>query len=118
MNPNRGPANGVHLRVLGGWDVNQSVVLSGRLNELGIDLIDVSSGGLVPKAHIPVGTGYQVPFSRQIRKEAGVMTGAVGLITEAKHERNRDRGRCRFGFPGERVAAGTLLGAQNAAGTW
>src|SRR5262249_46525961 len=69
----------------GGWDVDQSVVLSSRLKELGIDLIDVSSGGLVPKARIPVGKGYQVPLSQQIRKEVGVMTGAVGLITEAKH---------------------------------
>jgi len=69
----------------GGWDVEQSVVLAGRLKELGIDLIDVSSGGLVPKARIPMGKGYQVPLARKIRDEAGVMTGAVGLITEAKH---------------------------------
>jgi 2,4-dienoyl-CoA reductase-like NADH-dependent reductase (Old Yellow Enzyme family) len=69
----------------GGWDVEQSVVLACRLKELGIDLIDVSSGGLGPKARIPVGKGYQVPFARKIRNEAGVMTGAVGLITEARH---------------------------------
>jgi 2,4-dienoyl-CoA reductase-like NADH-dependent reductase (Old Yellow Enzyme family) len=69
----------------GGWDLDQSVVLAGRLKELGIDLIDVSSGGLVPQARIPVGKGYQVPFACRIRSEAGVMTGAVGLITEAKH---------------------------------
>jgi 2,4-dienoyl-CoA reductase-like NADH-dependent reductase (Old Yellow Enzyme family) len=69
----------------GGWDVEQSVVLAGRLKELCIDLIDVSSGGLVPKARIPVGKGYQVPLARKIRDEAGVMTGTVGLITEAKH---------------------------------
>jgi 2,4-dienoyl-CoA reductase-like NADH-dependent reductase (Old Yellow Enzyme family) len=68
----------------GGWDVEQSVVLACRLKELGIDLIDVSSGGLVPKARIPVGKGYQVPLARKIRNEAGVMTGAVGLITEAR----------------------------------
>jgi 2,4-dienoyl-CoA reductase-like NADH-dependent reductase (Old Yellow Enzyme family) len=68
----------------GGWDVEQSVVLAGRLKELGIDLIDVSSGGLIPKARIPVGKGYQVPLARKIRDEAGVMTGAVGLITEAR----------------------------------
>lgn len=67
----------------GGWDADQSVVLAGRLKELGIDLIDVSSGGLVPKARIPVGKGYQVPLARKVRDEAGVMTGAVGLITEA-----------------------------------
>ncbi|MGD9724461.1 MAG: NADH:flavin oxidoreductase/NADH oxidase [Pirellulales bacterium] len=69
----------------GGWDADQSVVLACRMKELGIDLIDVSSGGLVPKARIPVSKGYQVPFARKIRDEAGVMTGAVGLITEASH---------------------------------
>jgi 2,4-dienoyl-CoA reductase-like NADH-dependent reductase (Old Yellow Enzyme family) len=69
----------------GGWDIDQSVVLARRLKELGIDLIDVSSGGLVPRAHIPVAKGYQVPLARKIRCEAGVMTGAVGLITEARH---------------------------------
>ncbi|MEJ7639145.1 MAG: NADH:flavin oxidoreductase/NADH oxidase [Singulisphaera sp.] len=66
----------------GGWDVEQSVVLARALQELGVDLIDVSSGGLVPKARIPVGKGYQVPFARRIREEAGIRTGAVGLITE------------------------------------
>jgi len=69
----------------GGWDVDQSVVLARRLKELGIDLIDVSSGGLVPKARIPVGKGYQVPLARRVRDEAEVMTGAVGLITEVSH---------------------------------
>ena len=54
----------------GGWDADQSVVLSRRLKELGVDLIDVSSGALVPKARIPVGKGYQVPFARKIRDEA------------------------------------------------
>ena len=70
--------------VEGGWDVEQSVVLAGRLKKLGIDLIDVSSGGLVPIARIPVAKGYQVPLAKKIRCEAGVMTGAVGLITEAR----------------------------------
>jgi 2,4-dienoyl-CoA reductase-like NADH-dependent reductase (Old Yellow Enzyme family) len=69
----------------GGWDVDQSVVLARRLCELGVDLIDVSSGALVPKARIPVGKGYQVPFARKIRDEAGIMTGAVGMITETAH---------------------------------
>jgi 2,4-dienoyl-CoA reductase-like NADH-dependent reductase (Old Yellow Enzyme family) len=68
----------------GGWDVEQSVVLACRLKELGIDLIDVSTGGLVPRARIPVGKGYQVALARKIRDEAGVMTGAVGLITEVR----------------------------------
>ncbi len=69
----------------GGWDIAQSVHLAIELKKLGIDLIDVSSGALSPKARIPVAKGYQVPFARQIRDEAGIMTGAVGLITEAKH---------------------------------
>ncbi|HUR54014.1 MAG TPA: NADH:flavin oxidoreductase/NADH oxidase, partial [Gemmataceae bacterium] len=69
----------------GGWDIEQSVVLSRHLKEHGMDLIDASSGALTPKARIPVGKGYQVPFARRIRDEAGIMTGAVGLITEAKH---------------------------------
>ncbi|MBV8607753.1 MAG: NADH:flavin oxidoreductase/NADH oxidase [Singulisphaera sp.] len=71
--------------VEGGWDVEQSVVLAGSLRELGVDLIDVSSGALVPKARIPVGKGYQVPFARRIRDEAGIRTGAVGMITEPHH---------------------------------
>lgn len=69
----------------GGWDVDQSVVLARRLKDLGIDLIDVSSGALVPKARIPVGKGYQVPLARKIRDEANIATGAVGMITEAKY---------------------------------
>jgi len=69
----------------GGWDVNQSVALARRLRELDVDLIDVSSGALVPKARIPVAKGYQVPLARQIRDEAEIMTGAVGLITEPSH---------------------------------
>jgi 2,4-dienoyl-CoA reductase-like NADH-dependent reductase (Old Yellow Enzyme family) len=69
----------------GVWDVEQSVVLARHLKELGVDLIDVSSGALVPKARIPVSKGYQVPFARKIRDEACIMTGAVGLITEPRH---------------------------------
>lgn len=69
----------------GGWDIEQSIVLSRHLKELGIDLIDVSSGALTPKARIPVGKGYQVPFARRIRDEAKIMTGAVGLITEVAY---------------------------------
>src|SRR5262249_42398347 len=68
----------------GGWDIEQSVVLARHLKELGVDLIDVSSGALVPKVRIPVGKGYQVPFARTIRAEAGILTGAVGLITEPR----------------------------------
>jgi 2,4-dienoyl-CoA reductase-like NADH-dependent reductase (Old Yellow Enzyme family) len=69
----------------GGWDADQSVALARRLKDLGVDLIDVSSGGLVPKARIPVVKGYQVPLARKVRDEAGIMTAAVGMITEAEH---------------------------------
>lgn len=69
----------------GGWDLEQSVVLARQLKSLGVDLIDVSSGALVPTVRIPVGKGYQVPFARKIRDETGIMTGAVGMITEAAH---------------------------------
>jgi 2,4-dienoyl-CoA reductase-like NADH-dependent reductase (Old Yellow Enzyme family) len=69
----------------GGWDADQSVELARRLKAVGVDLIDVSSGGLVPRARIPVGKGYQVQFARRIREEADLMTGAVGLITEARY---------------------------------
>ncbi|HEX3559307.1 MAG TPA: NADH:flavin oxidoreductase/NADH oxidase [Pyrinomonadaceae bacterium] len=66
----------------GGWDVAQSIEFSSLLKKAGVDLVDCSSGGLVPGAKIPVGPGYQVPFAAAIRREAGVATGAVGLITE------------------------------------
>src|SRR5690606_30210930 len=69
----------------GGWDIEQSVALSRRLKGLGVDLIDVSSGALAPRVTIPVSRGYQVPVARRIRDEAGIMTGAVGLITEPGH---------------------------------
>ncbi len=70
--------------VEGGWNVEQSVVLARALKERGVDLIDCSSGAIVPTAHIPVGKNYQVPFARKIRDEAGMLTGAVGMITDAK----------------------------------
>jgi 2,4-dienoyl-CoA reductase-like NADH-dependent reductase (Old Yellow Enzyme family) len=69
----------------GGWDVEQSIVLCRELKSCGVDLIDVSSGGLIPTARIPVAKGYQVSFARQIRDGAGIATGAVGLITDAEH---------------------------------
>jgi 2,4-dienoyl-CoA reductase-like NADH-dependent reductase (Old Yellow Enzyme family) len=68
--------------VEGGWDIEQSVELARQLKGLGVDLIDVSSGGTVPYARIPVGKGYQVPFARRIREGADIRTGAIGLITE------------------------------------
>jgi 2,4-dienoyl-CoA reductase-like NADH-dependent reductase (Old Yellow Enzyme family) len=67
----------------GGWDLAQSIEFAKRLRDLGVDLIDCSSGGAVPGAKIELGPGYQVPFARAIRAEVGVATGAVGLITEA-----------------------------------
>lgn len=67
----------------GGWDIEQSVQLSAALRDLGVDLVDCSSGGNVAHVRIPVGPGYQVPFAERIRREVGVATGAVGLITEA-----------------------------------
>jgi 2,4-dienoyl-CoA reductase-like NADH-dependent reductase (Old Yellow Enzyme family) len=69
----------------GGWDIAQSVELAKNLKARGVDLIDVSSGGMVPHARIPVSKGYQVPFARRIRDEAGIRTGAVGLITEPEY---------------------------------
>ncbi len=68
----------------GGWDVEQSVKLAAVLKEKGVDLIDCSSGGAVRHQKIAVGPGYQVAFAEQIKKEAGILTGAVGLITEAQ----------------------------------
>ncbi len=66
----------------GGWDLDQSVALSKELKALGVDLMDCSSGGLVPHQKIALSPGYQVPFAARIRAEAGLPTGAVGLITE------------------------------------
>ncbi|MFC4105144.1 NADH:flavin oxidoreductase/NADH oxidase [Micromonospora zhanjiangensis] len=66
----------------GGWTVSDSVVLAKELVAAGVDLVDCSSGGAVPGADIPVGPGYQVPLAARVRREAGVPTGAVGLISE------------------------------------
>ena len=68
--------------VEGGWDIGQSVELACILKSLGVDLMDCSFGGNVPRAQIPVGPGYQVEFSERIRRDAGILTGAVGMITE------------------------------------
>jgi len=68
----------------GGWDLPSTVELARRLKARGADLIDCSSGGAVPGAKIPAAPGYQVPFAQAVRREAGVATGAVGLITEPK----------------------------------
>ena len=65
----------------GGWDVEQSIALARVLRERGVDLVDCSSAGNVAKVTIPIGPGYQVPNAARIRREAGIATGAVGLIT-------------------------------------
>jgi 2,4-dienoyl-CoA reductase-like NADH-dependent reductase (Old Yellow Enzyme family) len=67
--------------VEGGWEVEQSVALARLLKQLGVDLIDCSSGGNAARATIPVGPGYQTPFAARIRRDANILTGAVGLIT-------------------------------------
>jgi 2,4-dienoyl-CoA reductase-like NADH-dependent reductase (Old Yellow Enzyme family) len=64
------------------WDIDQSVELARRAGAVGVDLVDVSSGGNSLTAKIPMAPGFQVPFAERIRREAGVMTGAVGMITE------------------------------------
>lgn len=68
--------------VEGGWTPDESVELARIVRGLGVDLIDCSSGGSSPDAVIPLRPGYQVPFVERVRKEAGILTGAVGLITE------------------------------------
>ncbi|RSK43734.1 NADH:flavin oxidoreductase/NADH oxidase [Hymenobacter rigui] len=68
----------------GGWTAEDTVQLAAILKDNGVDLLDCSTGGNVPQADIPVGPGYQVPFAEQVRRETGLPTGAVGLITEAQ----------------------------------
>jgi len=66
----------------GGWDIDQSVALAQQLKPLGVDMIDCSSGGSVPRVKIPIAPGYQVPFAERIRREAEIPTAAVGMITD------------------------------------
>jgi 2,4-dienoyl-CoA reductase-like NADH-dependent reductase (Old Yellow Enzyme family) len=73
--------------VEGGWDLAQSIELARALCKVGVNLIDASSGALVPYAKIPVAPGFQVPFAAAIRRETGVGTGAVGMITDV-HQAN------------------------------
>ena len=67
----------------GGWDIEQSVALAKAVKALGVDFVDCSSGGNVAQAKIPLGPGYQVPFAERVRRDADILTGAVGLITAA-----------------------------------
>jgi 2,4-dienoyl-CoA reductase-like NADH-dependent reductase (Old Yellow Enzyme family) len=66
----------------GGWNIDETVQLASILKQHGVDLVDASSGALVPYAKIPIAPGFQVPFAARIRKEANIATGAVGMITE------------------------------------
>jgi len=66
----------------GGWTIEESVELARRVKALGVDLMDCSSGAMVPWAKIPMGPGFQVPFAARIGREAGIATAAVGMITE------------------------------------
>jgi 2,4-dienoyl-CoA reductase-like NADH-dependent reductase (Old Yellow Enzyme family) len=68
----------------GGWTPENSIALAPFLKDAGVDLIDCSSAGLVPGVTIPVAPGYQVPFAETIRTQAGILTGAVGLIVEPR----------------------------------
>lgn len=68
----------------GGWTIEDSVTLARELKELGVDIIDASSGGVSPAQQIPLGPGYQTPLAEQVRREAALPTMAVGLITEAR----------------------------------
>jgi len=66
----------------GGWDVAQTIELCRRFKGLGVDLVDVSSGGVIPGVKIPVGPGYQVEFAEAIRRDVELATGAVGMIID------------------------------------
>ncbi len=94
----------------GGWDLAQTIELARQLKTLGVDLIDTSSGGAVPGVKIPLGPGYQTRFSEAIRKEAGIATGAVGMITEpTQAEAILATEQADLYFPCARVASRSLL---------
>jgi 2,4-dienoyl-CoA reductase-like NADH-dependent reductase (Old Yellow Enzyme family) len=66
-----------------GWTIEQSVELAKILHKMGVDLIDCSSGGLIPGIKIPIGPGYQTSLAEKVKEESGIPTGAVGMITSA-----------------------------------
>ena len=66
----------------GGWNIEESVKLASILKARGVDLIDTSAGGMVHNVKVSIGPGYMVPYAEQIKKEAGILTSAVGLITQ------------------------------------
>ena len=74
--------------VEGGWNPDEAVRLCAILRDRGVDLIDCSTGGMVPDAKIPLGPGFQVPFAKRIRLETGMLTSSVGLITSAQQAEN------------------------------
>jgi 2,4-dienoyl-CoA reductase-like NADH-dependent reductase (Old Yellow Enzyme family) len=78
--------------VEGGWDLEQSVELARVLAPIGVDLVDCSSGGIVPGAQIPVAPGYQVEIAERVRRDANIPTAAVGLITGAMQAEEVVRG--------------------------
>ena len=81
----------------GGWDIEQTVALSRELTRHGVDVVDCSTGGNVHGAAIPVGPGYQVPFAARVRRDTGIITGAVGMISEpAQAEEIIATGRADF----------------------
>lgn len=67
----------------GGWTIDDSVALARVLKSEAVDLMDCSSGGIVPEVRIPASPGYQVPFAEKIRKQTGILTGAVGIIVKS-----------------------------------
>lgn len=69
--------------VEGGWTVEDSVALADVLKTRGVDLVDCSSGGLMPNVKIPAALGYQVPFAERLKRQTGIMTGAVGIIVKS-----------------------------------
>ncbi|MFW9329254.1 NADPH dehydrogenase, partial [Glaesserella parasuis] len=68
----------------GGWNIDESVKLASILKHKGVDLIDTSAGGMVHNAKVTAGPGFMVPYAEQIRNESGILTSAVGLITQAQ----------------------------------
>jgi 2,4-dienoyl-CoA reductase-like NADH-dependent reductase (Old Yellow Enzyme family) len=86
-----------------GWDVEEAVALARLLKNEGVSVIDCSSGGLVPYAPMPTAPGFQVPFAERIRKDAGILTGAVGMITEPRQAEDMlTAGRADLIFLGRR----------------
>ena len=95
----------------GGWDLDQTVELAKILKAHGVDLIDVSTGGLIPDVTIPVKPDYQVPFAEQVRSRAGIPTTAVGLITNEAGEEDSEVGRRRRRGNRPRCTARPVLAA-------